>query len=98
MITQLRIRFYFQDTIQFRPRRITKTPSLTKEAKSPSAFSFKRANSRKISKTMASCLKKNESFFDSPREFEHGREQVIPYKVEHQFAKGTIMVMATICH
>ena len=44
---------------------------------------------------MASCLKKNESFFDSSREFEHGREQVIPYKAEHQFAKGTIMVMET---
>ena len=47
---------------------------------------------------MASCLKKNESFFDSPREFEHGRDQVIPYKAEHQFAKGIIMVMETICH
>ena len=45
---------------------------------------------------MASCLKKNESFFDSPREFEHGREQVIPYNVEPQVEKGTIMMMETI--
>ena len=47
---------------------------------------------------MASCLKKNESFFDSPREFEHGSEQVIPYKVEDQVTKGTIMMMETIGH
>ena len=47
---------------------------------------------------MASCLKKNESFFESPREFENGREQVTPYKVEYQAAKGTIMMMETIRH
>ena len=47
---------------------------------------------------MASCLKKNESFFDSPHEFEHGSEQVIPYKVEDQVAKGTIMIMETVGH
>ena len=47
---------------------------------------------------MASCLKKNESFVDSPREFDYEREKVIPYKVEDQVAKGTIMVMETIGH
>ena len=47
---------------------------------------------------MASCLKKNESFFDTPRESEYERENMIPYKVEDQVAKGTIMVMETIGH
>ena len=47
---------------------------------------------------MASCLKKNESFFDSTREFEHGGEQVIPYNVTDQVAKGTIMMAETIGH
>ena len=47
---------------------------------------------------MASCLKKNESFFDSPREFEHEREQVNPYKFDDQAAKGTIMMMVNIGH
>ena len=45
---------------------------------------------------MASCLKKNESFFDSTRDLEQGGERVIPYKVEDQVAKGTIMMMETI--
>ena len=47
---------------------------------------------------MASCLKKNESFFDSPREFEHEREQVNPYKFDDQAEKGTIMMMVNIGH
>ena len=47
---------------------------------------------------MASCLKKNESFFDTPGEFEHGSDQVVPYKIEHQLAKGTIMIVETIGH
>ena len=47
---------------------------------------------------MASCLKKNESFLDSPREFEHEGDQVIPKNYEDQVAKGTIMMVKTIGH
>ena len=64
----------FKDVIQFRPRRATKIPSTSsqskksKGSKKSSTFSqrlFAGNESRKISDTLTSCLKKNESFIDA---------------------------------
>ena len=63
-----------KDVIQFRPRRATKIPSTSsqskksKGSKKSSTLSqrlFVGTESRKISDTLTSCLKKNESFIDA---------------------------------
>ena len=64
--------YYYQDTIQFRPRRHTKPPSFLQTSPQdgcniPRSYSKRFVDykgSRKLSDTLSSCLKKNESFLD----------------------------------
>ena len=69
--------FYYyclKDIVQFRPRRATKITSTSSESKksrgskkssSHSKRLFEGSESRKISDTLALCLKKNESFVNA---------------------------------